>query len=847
MKPVLSAIVVAFVYMLANGGVAADDTPADPYAALAKYEFGQSRLPLATIEEQIRKAPPSGYREIEAKLLAVLKSPQTTKDAKRFICRWLGVVGSPECIPAVAPLLTDEELSHPARMALEPMRDPAAGAALRAAVPKVKGKLLAGVISSIGARRDGQAVPRLSGLAGDNDPLVAGAAMGALGEVGTEEAAKALDAIQAPAGLSPALARAKIAAASRLAGAGKSAEAARIYATLVGAQRPQAVRAAALKGLVATLPRPDATKLVIETVQGAEDAMRTATIAALVASSDKAMKNAVAEQLPGMNLAGQLALLAVLADQPDVALRPAVLKILGRTSDVRIRLSALECLELHGEAADVPMVVRLARAEPKVLAETAYKVLERMDSPGVDDALVRLIESPDAGDRRVALTVLASRRVQSALPTLVRLLEGPDAAMAAEAARALGAMGRTEQLAPLAAVLVGPKSAELRGAAGDAVAAICNGASDKKAAAKPLLAALEQATTPPSRVALLRLLIYTRGEEALSAVRKAIRDENAEVREAAIRTLVAWPEAAAAPYLIELARTAEKPSHAVLALRDGCLRLAGLKELPLPERLSIYRSVLEVAKRPDEKKQAIAGLAQLPSLQALELLQGCTKDAAIGDDATLATIRLARQLGAFYQKRAMAALEQMKSQAAGEEVRKELEEAIRAVQNAGQSPDGFLVAWLLSGPYVEEGKSGQDLFDVAFPPEKPDGRAQWRPVALPPGGKPGLVEIDKILGGQDRVAYLRTRIASAKDQDAVLEIGSDDGVKVWLGGRVVHANNAVRPCTPDQDKVNVRLKQGPNTLLMKITQGGGEWSACCRVRSPDGKPLEGVTVAPDEP
>jgi hypothetical protein len=236
----------------------------------------------------------------------------------------------------------------------------------------------------------------------------------------------------------------------------------------------------------------------------------------------------------------------------------------------------------------------------------------------------------------------------------------------------------------------------------------------------------------------------------------------------------------------------------------------------------------------------------LPSLGALELLQGCVKDASLASDATLATIRLARQLGAVYHKRAMAALEEIKSQAASDEVKKEVEEAIRSLAGAGQSPDGFIVAWMLSGPYVQEGKSGADLFDVAFAPEKPDAQAEWRPVGVPPAGKSGLVEMDKILGGDNRVAYLRTQIASAKQQDAVLEIGSDDGVKVWLNGRVVHSNNATRPCTPGQDKAKVRLKQGTNSLLMKITQGGGEWSACCRVRSPDGKELEGVTVAPHE-
>ena len=106
---------------------------------------GRSRQPLAQIDEQIRKTAPADYKTIEAKLLPVLKSPETPKDAKRYICRWLAVVGSADCVPAVAELLADAELSHPARMALEP------GAqirtrphALRTALPKVKGQLLAG-------------------------------------------------------------------------------------------------------------------------------------------------------------------------------------------------------------------------------------------------------------------------------------------------------------------------------------------------------------------------------------------------------------------------------------------------------------------------------------------------------------------------------------------------------------------------------------------------------------------------------------------------------------------------------------------------------------------------------
>jgi hypothetical protein len=108
-----------------------------------------------------------------------------------------------------------------------------------------------------------------------------------------------------------------------------------------------------------------------------------------------------------------------------------------------------------------------------------------------------------------------------------------------------------------------------------------------------------------------------------------------------------------------------------------------------------------------------------------------------------------------------------------------------------------------------------------------------------------MVEFDKILkGGDNRVAYIKTQIVSGQAQEAQLEMGSDDGIKVWLNQKVVHANNSVRPCTPGSDKKKIKLNQGVNTLLLKITQGGGQWAACCRLRAADGKEIQDVIVGP---
>lgn len=127
---------------------------------------------------------PPATKEQENKLLEVLKSDAPQKD-KVDACRQLGVIGTKDAVPVLAALLADEKLSHMARYALEPIPDPAVDDALRAALGKLKGRQLVGVIGSIGVRRDAKAIDALAKLLKDPDADVAQAAARALGKIGT--------------------------------------------------------------------------------------------------------------------------------------------------------------------------------------------------------------------------------------------------------------------------------------------------------------------------------------------------------------------------------------------------------------------------------------------------------------------------------------------------------------------------------------------------------------------------------------------------------------------------------------------------------------------------------------
>jgi hypothetical protein len=89
---------------------------------------------------------------------------------------------------------------------------------------------------------------------------------------------------------------------------------------------------------------------------------------------------------------------------------------------------------------------------------------------------------------------------------------------------------------------------------------------------------------------------------------------------------------------------------------------------------------------------------------------------------------------------------------------------------------------------------------------------------------------------------MKTRVWSPTDQDVRLELGSDDAIKVWLNGKVIHANNANRGMSPREDLVNTRLNKGWNDLLLKVTDNSGGWTFCCRIRKSDGSTLDGLKI-----
>jgi hypothetical protein len=140
---------------------------------------------------------------------------------------------------------------------------------------------------------------------------------------------------------------------------------------------------------------------------------------------------------------------------------------------------------------------------------------------------------------------------------------------------------------------------------------------------------------------------------------------------------------------------------------------------------------------------------------------------------------------------------------------------------------GLVVDWWLVGPFDAPRFSG---FAREFPPElSVDLRAEYigqegRPIAWVRHRTPdslGLLNLAvAIAPAKEAVGYAYTRLVSPTDQAAQLRCGADDNCTVWLNGEKVFVReqwlNGIRF---DRFVAPVRLRSGPNELLVKICQG----------------------------
>jgi HEAT repeat protein len=586
-----------------------------------------------------------GSSSAEDRLLAVLASGAAAHE-KAAACRELKLAGTEKSVPALAALLTDEKLSQEARIALESMPYPAAGAALREAVGKASGLARAGVIDSLGQRRDAQAVPLLAPFLTDKDPQVQAAAALASGKVGTDDAAKLL---LAALGEVRGDARQRIAGgllvcADRDRAAGKRDGALEIYYAVVLPRMARAIRQAA----VAWVAR----------VEGGDAGLHTVTVRSFLDDPEAAFRAGGAAALPWLSVAelrvvaadiaelppsSQVAVLAAIRIKGDGSLAPPAIEMAGSKNEA-VAMAAINALGNLDAPAAVEELIKRAAGQGK-LAEAARKALAASPAADVDQRTAAAMGAEKDPARRAEwLAILQARPEVAMVPLLLKEALDADAAVRGRAVAALVTAAGPKDLPGLTAAALKAEKGPERDNVERAVVLVCRQIADPQERADWLLAALRDVKAA-DRAALLPMLGRLGGAKAMEVIRAALADADPQLHEAGVRAISNWPDASVADELLKLAQTAKDQDHRLWALR-GFIRVASL---PDPkgavstdaQKLARLQQAIGLATHDEERGLVLQRAAAVRTLATLRFVLPYLDQPPLAEQAAKTVVELA--------------------------------------------------------------------------------------------------------------------------------------------------------------------------------------------------------------
>lgn len=782
-------------------------------------------------------------RNREDQLLDILRSPASARE-KDAACAELKFVGTAKAIPVLATLLPDPQLSHSARFVLESMREPEAGQALLKALALASPEQRVGIIESLGERREAAAVPELRGYLTDKDEPLANATAFALGKVGSKEALEALTATLNARGTESATAvfDAALSAAERLRVTGDLGAAQAGYQAILSSASHSYLLAAAHRGLM-LCAGPETPTLVAKALMGPGGPTQSAALA-------------VAKELPGPNIAPalvgalervpprqQVAVLALLGQKGDNQVAPAVIRVAQAGGGV-VRISAINALALIGGGGAVEALAQFAAEGERDESAAAREALVRLVGPDVSAAMLSLLEKGSPAQQVEIARALGARGDVSAIQQVLRLAGSAPASSRPAVYEAAGALARAHDLPALVKLVEDAPDSADRANAAEALNSACQRlmAAGGKLDLTSLIAACQEGRSEV-RVALLPVCSGIAGDQTREVLLSGVGDRDAAVREAAIRALADSQDPAVLGKLTELGCALPEANLRAVAI-GGCVRLAAGEEsrsLGNGARIEALTKLMDCQPTVEQQKRIISGLARIPDIKSLDRVEALLGAPATANEAARAIVQLAPLLPET--DRAVGALEKVLAGKPDAETQK----AAEALMNQVLARADYLKDWQVAGPYEQAGKNYAGLFDTSFPPEQADAAVVWQARSARDPQKPEVVDFLKEFGGEQRVAYARTWVHTATEQPAMMELGSDDGAKVWLNQQLVHSNNIARPLQPGSDKVPVVLRAGWNSLLVKVTQNNLGWEFCIRFLKRDGSRLSGLQTSAGAP
>jgi HEAT repeat protein len=420
-----------------------------------------------------------------------------------------------------------------------------------------------------------------------------------------------------------------------------------IYEGLLAPSRPAYVRRAALDALL-RLDKEHAQQRILDVLHGSDSTLKPVAIANVRALPAGRASEVFAAELPRIEPQEQVWLIDSLAARGDGPACSAIGSSLA-APDATVRRAAINTLGRIGDTRSVPLFVsaldQSKDAEERRVVESALVSLR--GGAQTDSAIVAALKKSSGNTRANALLLAETGQsdpmvVKAALRTLSKTTTG------VEAPALLRLLTQTSD--------AGVRS-EAAGAAAQALARM----DDPASRSSLVRAALGSAPNVDSRIALLGLLPGCGDDSALATLKAAAADGDTRIRDAVVRAMADWPNAAAWDALADIYRQPATESLRGLALR-GLVRFVGEENAhPGAKLIEHYRVLLAGARGDADNRLILGALGGAAQPEALDLALPLLNNSGVRAEAEVAVKKLAEAIKAEHPKAAQDALDRLQA------------------------------------------------------------------------------------------------------------------------------------------------------------------------------------------
>jgi HEAT repeat protein len=240
--------------------------------------------------------------------------------------------------------------------------------------------------------------------------------------------------------------------------------------------------------------------------------------------------------------------------------------------------------------------------------------------------------------KTILIDILGQRGAQDAKEIIKEELNASESTVRIASLNALEKLAGADELPALSRYLLShEKSAEKR-AAIDALVAAYQRTEEKKPAFQKLTEIYNSAAET-EKITLINAFKRIGDNQFLALIQSELN--NKSLKPAAIQALTDWPNEAALESLFQLARSREDLTTRVLAIR-GALRIIQEKQMDNLRKLWLYRDLMDIATRQDEKRMVLAGIGELKSTEALKYAAHYFNNDSLGLEALLAAAKIVK-------------------------------------------------------------------------------------------------------------------------------------------------------------------------------------------------------------